>query len=467
MRSRACKIIQITWIINLISRRIMLDSKAIENNNIQRNIFIGKLLYFLFVALLIIMPYIAVLRYGFPIATIGDTSITALSKDIIALSFVVVSLIVVVRKSKIYYFDKFELLLLAIVSYASLRIVITAATYADSLSSFRHEIFFIIFSLFFYRLCKYMHFSLERIDRVFSKVLFFNLLVVAFVGYVELFNKDILMVLYGEKANNLVTGIPGIPEIRTVSVLENPINLALFLTLSVVFFAKSKSKTELPVIALYLLILPLVITTLSRIFIVIYIALFLHSLFLYFLEVTLYKKFIFLSSLFALVACSIFYFDGGVFNDISMDVAIKRVEQTIALFKDGDDPRFKNWGLAFSELLSIPLLGPLMGLGLGISNPGEFTLNQFRIENTFLTVFIQFGLIGFFVFFMPFLIVIKSYYSTRKFGFSPGDKYLSIFLVILIGGLSNDVHRNMPFSFYLWLSLVIAALFFIKRYPRS
>lgn len=427
------------------------------------NGILNSAFYIILFLIFIIMPYIAVLRYGFPVLIIGDTSITALSKDLLTLAFIFLGAISVLSKLHHLRFDKFELSLIILIVYSMLRAIATSATLANSAGSFRHEVLFIILSLVLYRLCRTNFISHETIDKIFSRALLINLLAVITIGYLEIANKDILAVLYGEKANSLVLGIPGIPEVRTVSTLENPINLALFLTLAVLYFAKSAPGTRYSSLFFCLLALPLVVSTLSRFFILIYFLVFLNISAAHFMNIALRKKFIILATITASLAFLFLNTDIDYLNYVSIDIFEKRLEQTFSLFEEMDDPRFINWGLAINEMRSIPVLGELMGLGLGVSNPGDFSPGQFRIENTFLTVLLQLGLIGFCIFFFPFAIVTNSYRLLRKPTFVYGRKYLYIVGAILVGGLSNDTHRNMPFSLYLWVSLAMAAIY-VRRH---
>lgn len=420
-------------------------------------------LYSLLFATFFVMPYISVLRYGFPIVVLGDTSLTALTKDVFVVFFVAIGAFLSFVQSKSMRFDKLELSLIVLILLAFLRALITTATFFQAVASFRHEIFFVVFSLVLYRLCKMRMISPGQVDHIFSSVLFFNVIVVIGIGYVEMANKDFLSVLYGDKANNLVTGIPGMPEIRAVSTLENPINLALFINLGIFYFLASAPKVRVRYIFLGLFALPLVVATLSRVFILMYVIGLLYSMGSYLKSLPLQRAILLSSILIVAIFSVVGYVDLDYAEFISVDALEKRFDQTLSFFDSMDDPRFDNWKIAFKEFGSPPVLGELMGMGLGVSNPGEILPGQFRIENTFLTVLLQLGGIGFIVFFLPFFLVVFCYLLLPRARSFFARKYIYIVLIVLVGGVTNDTHRNMPFSLYLWVGLVMAAMFSYSR----
>lgn len=410
------------------------------------------------------MPYIAVLRYGLPVMTIGDSSITALSKDFLVGIFIVFGILVISVSRRPHLFDRIELTTCILLLMAIIRTIASTATATQSISALRHEFIFAAFALVLYRLCRTNIITTYSIHRIFSVTLAINMIVVIGIGYAELYNKEILGMLYGEKANNLVTGIPGIPQIRSVSTLENPINLALFLTIGINYFALLCQRIKATHLTVVTLAIPLVVATLSRSFIIFYFIVFAIVNVRFFIGAS-HKGRIALAATFIILISALINSASINVDDIAFSSILeKRLEQTIDSISSKDDPRFENWGKAIHELNSYPVIGQIAGLGLGVSNPGDFETGQFRIENSFLTIYLQIGIIGLVLFLLPFLIAFR---RALKHKSNSANRHLAIVITILIGGLTNDTHRNMPFSFYLWICFALAALWIKLEYQTN
>lgn len=413
-------------------------------------------LYFAIGLLFLLMPYIAVLKHGFPLVRIGDSSFTALIKDILIVYVIAIGVPVILLAKNCFKVDNFEATVCLLLVFASTKTIISTATPLQALTSFRHEFLFAILALVLYRLCRIGVLQTASIQRIFSKILAFNLTVVILVGYFEIANKEVLEILYGEQAMNLVTGIPGIPQIRSVSTLENPINLALFLTLCVTYFSATAPRVTIRHLLIAAVSLPLLLATFSRIFVVLYSLILIAVLFRYFIRSSIAGK-ISLGALAIATTITALNAISSAKHEIDIYEAIEaRVQQTLDGIQSRDDPRFENWESAFRSLHSFPVVGPVGGLGLGVSNPGNFEQGQFRIENSFLTIYLQLGLLGLILFFIP--IGMATLLTLKGKMPAEGGRTLAIALVILIGGVTNDSHRNMPFSFYLWICLALSML---------
>lgn len=418
-------------------------------------------LYFAIGLLFLLMPYIAVLKHGFPLVKLGDSSLTALVKDVLIVYVIAIGVPIILSAKNCFKVDTFEATVCLLLILAATKTIISTATPLQALTSFRHEFLFTIFALVLYRLCRIGVLQTASIQRIFSKILALNLIVVVLIGYFEIANKEILEILYGEQAMNLVTGIPGIPQIRSVSTLENPINFALFLTLCVTYFSATAPRVTARHIFIAAAALPLLLATFSRIFVVLYSLILITLLVRYYIRSTIVGK-ISLGALVIAATITALNAISSTAHEIDIYELIEaRIEQTVDGIQSRDDPRFDNWDAAFKYLNSFPVVGPIGGLGLGVSNPGNFEQGQFRIENSFLTIYLQLGVLGLLLFLMPtgmaILLILKKKMPAE------GGRSLAIVLIILLGGLTNDSHRNMPFSFYLWICLALSMLTY--KYP--
>lgn len=415
-----------------------------------------KSLYVTIGMIFFLMPYIAVLKHGFPLIRIGDTSLTALIKDALTLYFVTFGALIIASAKNCFKVDSFEVVTGLLLAFASTKTIISTATLTQALTSFRHEFLFVIFAIVLYRLCRMGVLNSKTIQMLFSKTLALNMAIVVSIGYAEIANKEILSILYGEQAMNLVTGIPGIPEIRSVSTLENPINLALFLTLCTTYFTAMTPSVAIKHLLIAAVTLPLIVATFSRIFVVLYLLIFTVLLTRYFVQSTISGKLRFTAFAFIAVATATNIASTATQSIDITEVVETRVLQTIDSIQSKDDPRFENWEAAFRNLNSYPIIGPIGGIGLGLSNPGDFEEGQFRIENSFLSIYLQLGLFGLILYLSPTAMAIGL--ALKQKMPNQGARTLAIALIILAGGLTNDSHRNMPFSFYLWICLTLTFL---------
>ncbi|WP_193264248.1 O-antigen ligase family protein [Vibrio navarrensis] len=128
---------------------------------------------------------------------------------------------------------------------------------------------------------------------------------------------------------------------------------------------------------------------------------------------------------------------------------IERTTQVISLDTYVQNSRVDNWLSGMGNLDNI--LYVLWGLGLGVARPSGD--DAIVVENAFISIFINFGLIGFIIYLYFFVMgFYNAFYVLKKhrehrYSFL----FLSVFSVLFVMSTGNDINRNYPFSFIFWV----------------
>lgn len=276
-----------------------------------------------------------------------------------------------------------------------------------------------------------------------SKFFFVQLILVLTVGIIEYFNPQILEILYNKNLDD-------IPHLvfrgtnRLLSLVGNPINLSAFILITLPFsiFLCDRKRIVLLDIILLLSSVFVIIFTLSRSAFLILLLLLPY----YFLKgVKLFKILIFISLIFVIY--------NQVFKNLNYDemlILFNRFGNLATANEYTENPRVANWTEAFMYFDNP--INFFWGLGIGMSNPsGEMQVNHgtFIIENSFISTFIEYGLIGFLTYT---LIMIRAIYLSASYYFHcKCDAILVFMIVFVLFSLGNDFHRNLPFSFIFWI----------------
>ena len=156
--------------------------------------------------------------------------------------------------------------------YGLFRTFVSFAGVSNGVASFRYEYLYVLLMLVYYHMVINGIIDHLKMINAVKYVFLVQLAIVTAVGYYEIVNKDVRFLIYGERALYLNTGFPGVPEVRSVSLLENPINLGVYLCLAVAYVGNvfSRSRLRFFSIVVWLVCLPIVVMTLSRISVVLY-----------------------------------------------------------------------------------------------------------------------------------------------------------------------------------------------------
>lgn len=407
----------------------------------------------LVVGLFAILPFLPILKYGFPIASLGDSSLTTLIKE----ALFICMLIAAAGESRIFFdgIPKRCHPWLALLVFSTMMTIASTAPIKDAVNGLRYELMMSAFFFLYYISSKKYPANSYATFELIRKINISQFFVVCAIGYVEMFNKDIRILLYKEKAHSLVTGFPGVSEIRLVSTLENPINLGLFLciSLSIILSKGNQKHIRWTGPALWMIGAPVVFMTLSRLSILIYGALGAFYLIRSLSASTLITK-TFVTLL--MISTTSFAVSKIDFSEmVNLDAIQKRTEQATGSDEYKNDPRIQNWSNAFSRMSDAPVISHLFGLGIGISNPAGEN-DQLRIENSYISVYIQTGIVGSILW----TIIISGVIRNDNYRSPPSQTYQTKvpLLIILMGAVANDMHRNLPFSGYLWLIICMKTL---------
>ncbi len=147
------------------------------------------------------------------------------------------------------------------------------------------------------------------------------------------------------------------------------------------------------------------------------------------------------------------------------NIIIYRIFQTFDTQELGSDPRIDKWIVIIKQLFS-NFIYVIFGLGLGNSGTSGLEGNYIIIENSFLSVMYELGIIGLFffvAFLMRFLInsltLIRHNNSEQK---SFGLAGVLFFSVFFFSSLFMDSYLNNPFNFYFWLFYALLEINIIK-----
>ncbi len=276
-------------------------------------------------------------------------------------------------------------------------------------------------------------------DVVFNTILI-NGFIAIFFALWQFFDVSILEAIYRkplEDIGNLTLAI----GYRLASTMINPINFGAFL---VIFYLVVHYLYEVRKIGFFIygcltfVILLMIVGSLSRLALLAFLAV---LSFLHFYKAPFYRIFI-ASLIFIVVLFVAIAFDFGSITS--------RFEELFLLTTYTENERIQNWLFAIFHLESYQYI---WGRGLGASSPDSsvvFSTSAIMIENAFLSVFIQYGLIGLI---SVILILMRFFYVGFSLSYlnPPLGKFVIGFLVFFVVlSLGNDFLRISPFVYYFW-----------------
>lgn len=272
-----------------------------------------------------------------------------------------------------------------------------------------------------------------------------QLIAVLAVGVFEFFDQEILVTLYGKSLEEM-SHVSWMSSIRLISLLGNPINLGAFIVICISFLIHSLLKRKFiqqtVILTLTFISLFVVLFTLSRLALIcLFVVLLLIIVFS-----ALKRNYFPIVFMILPITWAIFHFD---ISNIDFGILADRFGNMLNDNEYSGNLRIYHWLIALNQIDN-PFLY-FWGLGLGKSNPAEEMVSAhgaLLIENSFLTVFIETGLIGLILYLWCIVRALKS--SWTYFTISDNPAFLIFYLVFILFSFGNDFNRNMPFSFYFW-----------------
>lgn len=320
---------------------------------------------------------------------------------------------------------------------------------------FRHEVLFVIFGFVFltYGLSNESISYLPSLNVVFITILINGFFAITFALW-QFFDISILESLYRtpiEEIGHLTLSI----GYRFISTMINPINFGAFLVLFFLVIHYYYDRFKINSLIYYFLtalVFILVVGSLSRLALL---ALILVLLFLYFyksslLKISFFVIFVFLSAIFLI-------------DFVDLEKIMTRVDTLFILSTYTENARVKNWLFAIAQLDSYQYL---WGRGIGASSPDSSVVSNtsaLRVENAFISVFLQYGLIGLIIFFVIFLRFLYIGYLLVRYNLAVGKFIISFVLFFFAMSIGNDFLRNSPFVFYFWFFYVYFEIFYLRK----
>lgn len=409
--------------------------------------------------LVFLLPFLPLLREIVPIELGKNYTLIGFSKEFLIILFIYSSLAYLFITQPNLVMNWRIGILLLFLFYGFFHIVITTASFSNAINNFRLLFLNVV-------LCAAIMF-LHLNSKIFpNQKAIFNLILYSavFVSLFGLYEKfiepniiDLYKLTYPTVLKNL--GIPGFERVRIASTLGNPINLGLFVVvgfISAVYIMETSNK-KAPYIFGFLCMLLFAfvsLLTLSRtaygsflISIIIYI-------FFKILSVKkLQNKFLFLSL--GLLFFTLIYI---VINKIGGMIWL-RLFQSVDVETLHADPRIEQWRPLLKDLFEWPF-NFLWGFGLGNSGTSGLSGDFKYIENSFISIFYELGIIGL----LLFCFILLCYLSNTINLFKRKNKekqllgfvlfaYLAVFV---FASLFMDAYVNNPFGFYFWLFFALS-----------
>jgi hypothetical protein len=386
---------------------------------------------------------------------LGNKDLFASFRYFFKFLLIIILFILLVKNYSILKFKTFYLFLLLTFFYYLFHIF-GESNYFLILDGLRYELIFFLISILIIlnRSVIFNYSVLPNID-ILIKIVFIQGIIVIVFSLWQLWDISILEFIYRrplEEMRNIKLAI----GYRLVSLLVNPINLGAFLIifwLSIFFYYQKNNSLKRFFFYLFFTFLCfiLIIGTLSRLALLTFVFVFLTMNFIY----SIYNKRNFI--LFSSIVFFSLLFVVSYIEDYSL--VFTRFESLNNSTEYTSDSRVSNWNRAFGSLSNINYL---WGMGIGISSPDSDKVSNYNalmIENSFISIFLQYGLIGFifyciiiFKFFIN-IIRIKPLYNLY-FYFLLGFLLLFVFM-----SFGNDFQRNLPFVFYFWIFYSVSESF--------
>jgi O-antigen ligase len=425
------------------------------NNNLKQ-------IYFLPVyILIIILPFLPIISEIFLIKIYDRYTLLGFSKEILVLFFTFIVFSFWTLSNKFSKISIYEFFFFSYFIYGLLHIFITSANLMNAINNFRLFYIYVLLLIFMLILSRLKKVVLDA--KVVMKMILLCSFLVSLIGLYEKFiNPDIINLYklsYDSVLKNL--GIPGFERVRIASTLGNPINLGVFLDLgilsSIYFIETSNKKTVKLLCSLFIpLFIFVILLTLSRTaFGSSFLILAFYSIYKIYTTKSSFKKTIFL----LLIASFIISFMIIIYNAKEGALILLRIFQLVDTFYIGQDPRLEKWNTIMDQL-SENIFYLLFGMGLGNSGTSGLSGNYIIIENAYLSILYELGLIGLFLFITIIFIFLTNALIIYKKIIDPNIKSFALVSLLylfayLFAGLFMDIHVNNPFSFYFWLFLAL------------
>ena len=420
-------------------------------------------------SLIIVLPFLAVIKANFPIIKIGNNTLIGFSKELLSFSLLFILLFLALRifkeKDKIA-FSNFQSIYLFFLIWEILHVFIGFQNHMQRFNGFRFQFVYpaIIFLLIFYiNNTKQWHLFDNMFD-IIIKIFLIQSVFILGIAYVEIIYPEILPILYKESYNDIVPilGIPGKENIRIVSTFANPINLGLYLTIGFIFYLHllevKKQNIFFLFLYIFIFLIPIFLTfsrTSYGIFIVIFLLYYLYKI-----KKQLIKGVLSIFLFLIIIIYLVFEYANNI--GVYIDLILYRIDQFINPDIVINDPRFENIKNFLNFIFSQDNIFYIWGGGLGISDASLKSINSFSSENAYITILAEQGIIGLFLFF---LIIFKFFYNIflllksenimyKQYGFT----LLLIIIWFLLASMTSDTIKNNPFSLYFWL------FFFLSEY---
>lgn len=373
---------------------------------------------------------------------IGYEIFISSTRYILLIYIIILSLLLITIKKKIHY-GKGQFLILLYFIYCSLH-VFGETEYELVIDGFRYEVLFVLLSVVLIPIFNLKINSKIISNKIFINSIILNGVVAVLFGVWQFFDISILEILYR-------TSVIDIPNIkialgyRIISVFGNPINYGAFMVVLYVtiHFLLSTGRISLLVyVAVSILIILLIAGTLSRLP---FISLIIVMIYNYINIKSISRTLLAFSSIAILLIYILYNYDIDQIDQIDQRFSTLLYFETYS-----ENSRIGNWSDAIEGMTFI---NHIWGLGLGASSPSysvTSTTSAVIIENAFISVYYQYGIIGFVLIILIISRFISNILILIKYDFNMGRFIMGIFIALMVMSFGNDFLRNSPFVFYFW-----------------
>ncbi|WP_335911003.1 hypothetical protein [Shewanella indica] len=332
------------------------------------------------------------------------------------------------------------LLSLFCILYFSLHIV-SVASLENIIEDFRFQVFYLI--LFSLLIVCYEKVDLKFIH-FFSWTMFIACFFVLLISIFEYYDQGFIFKIYGSYKEDMDNTRLSYGY-RLISTMNNPINYAFFIIFLIPLssFVFYKTKYHSLVYLFFTILVGLgVLLSYSRLAVIALILVFA----MYLMREVVRNTFLAIFTIALALILSFSFVASFLSENITV---IERAMQVISLDTYVQNSRVDNWLSGMGNLDNI--LYVLWGLGLGVARPSGD--DAIVVENAFISIFINFGLIGFIIYLYFFVMgFYNAFYVLKKhrehrYSFL----FLSVFSVLFVMSTGNDINRNYPFSFIFWV----------------
>lgn len=293
--------------------------------------------------------------------------------------------------------------------------------------------------------------SLPSINTI-SKIIILQGVTVVIFGFWQIYDITILESIYRSEIDD-IGNIKLAISYRVVSLLNNPINLGAFLIVAYLFSIYKKDSLSIFFYIFFMLLLILIFGSLSRLALL---SFFLVVLVNFIINNKLINNLFFILIIMLVLSTAIYslYDEYGYF--------LVRFENLSSLSEYTENARLTNWINAIENMNTIQLW---WGYGLGMSTPTFEKILLYggiMIENSFISIFIQYGVMGLVGYILIFIRFFFISVSLRKY-----DKKLFQFMILFLVffssmSIGNDFFKNSPFVFYFWFFYIYAERIYIN-----